>query len=69
MSKINSPYYSLDVTDQLSHSYKTGKDILNTLVFLFLDNKEEEKKFWTQMVAGIPRVYCLNFSVKATLIR
>jgi hypothetical protein len=43
---------SLNVTDQVSHPYRTtGKIILlstHILIFTFLDGRREDKRFWTE---------------------
>jgi hypothetical protein len=38
------------VTDQVSHPHKTtGKIIvLYTLIFIFFENRQEDKRFWTE---------------------
>jgi phosphate starvation-inducible membrane PsiE len=36
---------SLDVRDEVSHPYKTGKTlVLHILIFMFLDSSQEDKK-------------------------
>jgi hypothetical protein len=42
--------YSLNVRDQVSYPYRiTGKIIfLYILLFMFLDSRREDKRFWTE---------------------
>jgi hypothetical protein len=52
---------SPDVTYQFSHTYKTtGKTIVFVYVtiFMFLDSKREDKKFWTNDSRHFPNVMC-----------
>jgi len=45
-SNTLSLHFSLDISDQVSHPYTTGKIIfLHILIFKFLDNRHEGKRF------------------------
>jgi hypothetical protein len=40
----------LNVSDQISHQYRTKANIivLHVLIFMFLDSRREDKWFWTE---------------------
>jgi hypothetical protein len=63
-SKSLSLCSSLNVRDQFSHPYKTtGKFIvLHFPVFIFLDSRREDKRFWTELYQALSEFNLLLIS-------
>jgi hypothetical protein len=50
LSNTLNPCSSPNVRDQVSHPYKTTAKmtVSHNLIFMFLDNRQEDKRFWTE---------------------
>jgi hypothetical protein len=57
---------SLNVTDKISHPHRTtGKIIvLYILTFMFLDSRQEDKRFWTEWQQATPEFFLIHMKTK-----